>query len=392
MSQPQQPKRLRVLHVIPTLTGGGAEKFLCALAPSFDDRLIDVAIMVVYPSEVPTTFSGLETLPIIKIERRGRYDPKFFGRMVREIRKFRPDIVHTHLHNGKYWGRIAAMLARVPIVLFTEHSPRGEKRILPEIVVDAAVNRLSDGVIVFTEQQGKLLERLEDVPAAKLTVIENGIPLPPLPTQEKRAQARSTLGAGEHEFAVLLVGRLVPVKNVQLALRAIQYMSGDSRKTIRVYVIGSGEEEAALHRLAVSAGVADRVRFIGHRVDVTDLMYGGDVLYMPSLVEGMPLAVLEAMSVGLPVITSPWPGAGELLQDGGLGTILPDWQPQTAARAFERALEDPQALKVIAERALVFARERFGIERAARYHEQLYYDLARRRGLSGHIARVMVTP
>ncbi len=383
---------MRVLHVIPTLTGGGAENFLCALASSFDHQLIDVAIMVVYPSEVPTNFPGLETLPIIRIERHGRYDPKFFGRMVREIRKFHPDVVHAHLHNGKYWGRLAAMLARVPVVVFTEHSPRGEKRILPEIIVDAAVNRLSDGVIVFTEQQGKLLEQLEDVPAAKLKVIENGIPLPPLPSKELRAQARSALGAADDEFAVLLVGRLVPVKNMKLALRALEYSSARARGKLHIYIVGSGPEEAALTHMAQSAGAADRVRFMGYRGDATDLMYGGDVLYMPSLVEGMPLAVLEAMSVGLPVITSPWAGAAELLQDGALGTVLPDWDPETAALAFERAMDDPQALKAMSERALSFARERFAIARAARVHEQLYYSLARRRGLSVQTERVVVTP
>src|SRR5512146_1423947 len=125
-------RRLRGLHVIPTLTGGGAEAFLCALAPSLDERSFDVAIMSVYPTEVPLPPDALRRIPIVKIERSGRYDPGFFGRMVAQMRAFQPDIVHAHLHNGKYWGRLAAMVARVPVVLFTEHNPCGEFRMLPE--------------------------------------------------------------------------------------------------------------------------------------------------------------------------------------------------------------------------------------------------------------------
>ncbi|MGZ3498946.1 MAG: glycosyltransferase family 4 protein [Vulcanimicrobiaceae bacterium] len=374
-------RALRVLHVIPTLTGGGAENFLCGLVSCFDERAVLTGIMTVYPTESPQGNEKLSTIPIIKIERRGRYDAGFFGRMVHGMREFRPDIVHAHLHNGKYWGRLAAMVARVPIVVFTEHSPRGEKRILPEIIVDPLVNRLTDAIITFTEHQRQLLIDSEHIPAAKLTVIENGIPLPPLPTRERWAAARRRMGARDDEFAVLVVGRLVPIKNKQLAVRAMEHLSAAARERVRAYIIGTGEEEEMLRELARSAGVADIVRFMGHRDDVVELLYGGDALYMPSLVEGMPLAVLEAMSVGLPVISSPWAGVANLLQGGELGTIISDWEPQNAARAFEDAMSSGAALRRMGEKARAFARERYDIRRIARVHEALYRDLACRKGL-----------
>jgi glycosyltransferase involved in cell wall biosynthesis len=374
---------LRVLHIIPTLTGGGAENFLCALASQFDEGSIDVGLMSIYPTDLPEGNQQRFSSSLIRIERSGRYDLRFFWRMARKIREFRPDVVHAHLHNGKYWGRLAALIARVPIVIFTEHSPLGEKRIFPERIVDWFVNRVSDCIIVFTEDQRELLLHSEGIPSRKIVLIENGIPLPPEPTLQKRLHARRLLQAAENEFVILVLGRLEPIKNQQLALRAMQHLPDSTRERIRMFIIGGGTQEGPLRALAVSLGIADRIKFTGHCNDPIELLYGGDVLYMPSLVEGIPLAVLEAMSVGLPVICSPWTGAHNLLENGRLGIILSDWDPQSAARAFANAIDAPQILLTLSERARSRARSRYDIKRIARLHEALYRDLARRKNITG---------
>lgn len=379
MQQHRRENRpLRVLHVIQTLTGGGAENILRALVTSFDERVVAPALMAVYPTDVP---DALSSIPVFQIDRQNRYDPWFFGRMVSAMRSFKPDVVHAHLHNGKCWGRLAAIAARVPIVLFTEHSPRGDPRIPGERFFDAFVDRLTDGTIAFTEYQKQLLVRSELVPRTKVAVIQNGIALPPLPTAELRMDARRRLGVVEDEFAILVVGRLVPIKNKRLAIEAMTSVSQSVRERLRLYIIGDGEEEALLRELAVSQGIGGRVEFMGHRSDALELLYGGDALYMPSQIEGMPLAVLEAMTVGLPVISTPWPGVSDLLQNGEHGVIVADWKAETSARAFEEAMRSPWPLREMAEHAQRFARSHYAIERVARLHEALYVDLARRKGL-----------
>ena len=378
---PSTSQPLRVLHVIPTLSGGGAETFLCALAAAFDPSLVHTGVMPVYPSTVPFDRAQLRQIEVVKIDRRGRYDPGFLPRIVAGIRRFRPDVVHAHLHNGKYWGRIAAIAARVPIVVFTEHSPQGEARSFPEIVVDEVINRVTDAVITFTDQQRLMLIAKERIPAAKLTVIENGINLPDLPDGRHRSDARERLGIGSREFSVFIVGRLAHVKNAQLGIRALGVLEASIRSSIRLCVIGDGPEYESLRELARAQDVEKRVTFFGHRNDVKDLLYGADVLFIPSLVEGMPLAGLEAMTVGLPVISTPWPGSRELFVHRGTGIVLSDWEPHTAAAAFEYAATRPEQLRRMGESALRFARARYDIRRAAREHERLYAELARRKGL-----------
>lgn len=378
---PSTARPLRVLHVIPTLTGGGAENFLCALVAAFDSSIVQTAIMPVYPTLVPLDDRHVHDVQIFAIDRRGRYDAMFLRRMVRGIRAFRPDIVHAHLHNGKYWGRLSALAARVPIVVFTEHSPQGERRILPEVLADDVLNRLTDGVITFTARQCSILEKHERIDPAKLRVIENGVPLPPPPDAWRRINARTCLGIPKEQFAVLVLGRLEPVKNVELAVRTMSELTHAARQSIHLYVIGDGSEKPALERLAVALGVAGQVTFLGHRADAVDLLYGGDVLFLPSLVEGMPLAGLEALSVGLPIVSTPWPGAQELVGDGDFGSVLEDWNPQTAARAFEHAAAHAREFRELGERALRVARPRYDIRRAAREHERFYTELARRKGV-----------
>jgi len=371
---------LRVLHVITKLTGGGAENFVCALVPAFDPRVVQAGLMSVYATEVPLDAEAQRRIPMIRIERQGRYDRGFLGRMIAGIRQFRPDIVHTHLHNGKYWGRLTAMLARVPIVLFTEHNPCGEIRIVPEIAFDWVVNKLTDGIVTFADQQRTLLARAEGLPVRKVIVIENGITLPALPTPAARIEARRRLGVREDEFVVVVVARLVARKNQRLAIETAAQLSAPWRGRMRFFFIGSGEDEQMLRELAITQGVADRIAILGNRDDAVELIYGADVFYMPSLAEGMPLAILEAMSVGLPIVSTPWIGVAELLQHGQLGTILADFEPRTSAAMLERIAENPEPFAEIASGARDFVRHHHDIARVARLHEQLYRELAIRRG------------
>jgi glycosyltransferase involved in cell wall biosynthesis len=372
---------MRVLHIIPTLTGGGAENFLCALITNFDEQIVTAGIMAIYPTDVPLPDEARARVPVIQIRRTGRYDPGFFGRMCKEIRAFRPDIVHAHLHNGKYWGRLAALCSRVPIVVFTEHNPCGEERIFPEFLVDVLVNRLTDGIVTFAERQRAVVSHAERLPLASVSVIENGIALPAPPQPQLREDARRALELHDETLAVVVLARLIKRKNQQLAIRMIRVLAPEARRRVRLFLTGGGQDEAELRRLAAAEGVSEHVAFLGHRDDATALLYGADVMYMPSLAEGMPLAMLEAMSIGVPIVSTPWTGVYELLRDGELGTIVNDWEPSSSARVLESFLASPAAFHAIADRASRYVRDKHDIRRVARLHEELYATLASRHGI-----------
>jgi glycosyltransferase EpsD len=163
------------------------------------------------------------------------------------------------------------------------------------------------------------------------------------------------------------------VKNQQLAIRVCRELY-DVSPDQRFYLLlaGSGQDEAELKRLAERLGVADRVRFLGYRDDIDDLMQRSNVVLLTSLNEAMPLTLLEAMYVGTPIVTTPWLGAREMLEDGRLGCIAEDYDPRTVAVTLMRFVEDRESTMRAADAAFAAVRSRFDIRLTARQHAALY--------------------
>jgi glycosyltransferase involved in cell wall biosynthesis len=212
--------------------------------------------------------------------------------------------------------------------------------------------------------------------------LDNGIALPPKPHPELRKRARQRLSLHGGEIAILVVARLIERKNQQLAIRALATIDGETRSRLRLIIVGEGEDYAMLRSLADASGFTDRITLTGNRDDAVELLYGGDVFYMPSLAEGMPLAMIEAMSVALPVISTPWTGVAALLGDAELGTIVPDWSAEASADAILQFIKEPAAFTERAMRAMRSVREKHDIARVAREHEEWYRRLARARGVA----------
>lgn len=366
---------VRVLHVIAKLSGYGAEGFVAALLPRLRTEQFEIGVMPLYDSPSQRLEFAGQAPTLIPVGRRGRYDPTFFPRMVAAVRAWRPSIVHTHTHNGKYWGRLAAFCAGVPVVVHTEHNPCDSRRSALERVADRAFNARSAAIVTFFGRQGLVLAEDEKIPPGKLKIIPNGIEHGQPPQLVDRAEVRRRLGIPADEFAILLVGRMQYQKNHELAIRAVAELPAETRRQIRLFLFGSGPLEPELRALVACEAVDSVVRFMGFRSGVRSLFVGGDLLLVTSRFEGMPLAVIEAMGAGLPVLTTPWIGASDMLDGGRLGFIARGWEPRDIAAEILATMGDPVGLRAKAELAQRVAREEFDIEVAARRHLELYESL-----------------
>lgn len=375
-------KAIRVLHVLPTLTGGGAEGFVASLLPHLRDRDIEPGVMAMYPTAIPENLAGSNAIPLIRIERTGRYDPWFFFRIVAAMRQWKPAVVHTHMHNGKYWGRLAAIICGVPVVVHTAHNPCNVNRLAVETFADRALNIKTAAIVTFFEQQRRFLASFERVSLNKVRVIANGIVHQPIPSDDDRRHARQILRAGQDDFIIFVVGRIERLKNQELAVRALGELPVSARHRTRFCILGTGPDKSLLERLCNELDLTAHIDLLGFRTDVPQLLAGADLMFMPSLSEGMPLALIEAMSAGVPVLTTPWIGAAELLADGKLGTIAEDWEPRTAARHI---VEIMQSYPEVNSKALVAqqkVRSEYGIEKTASGHRALYRELVSKAGSS----------
>ncbi len=359
---------MRVLHVVQVLRSGGAEVAVRALAGGVRRAGVDVGIVSIYPDGLSDEERAALEVPVFGVGRRGKLDVGFFGRLMGILRAQRPDIVHAHLHAGKYAGRLAAVLSGVPKIVFTEHGDplRGPINAVANRFLHARTARF----IVFSAAQRAAFSRREGVPLERIAVIPNGVAAP----RGDRAELRASLGFGPETCALYLPARFSPEKNQALALRAFARTQRPGEARVLVFA-GAGADAEEVRREAERLDVAGSVRFLGFRPDAANLAVAMDAFVLPSLWEHMPLALGEAMRAGLPVVTTPWTGVESLVSDGATGFVARDFSVDGFGAALER-LRDDTLRREVAERGRAFADERFDPERNVREHIALYRELA----------------
>jgi glycosyltransferase involved in cell wall biosynthesis len=362
---------VRVLHILPSIRGYGAERLTVELLRHLPSSDVDAALLTIY--EPPAAESAKLPFPIFHAGRKSRKDRLFFLNLVREIRRYKPDIVHTHTHVGKYWGRVAALLAGVRRIVHTEHNPCDARRTPAERTADWLLEHATSRVVTFFRDQGVRLSELEPLPQNKLVVIPNGLVF--ADQVEDRRSARKRLGVTDDEFAIMLIGRMEYQKNHILALRAFSMLSRRSQPRALLFFAGAGENEVMLRGLASALKVDDRVRFMGYRTDVPSLLPGADLVLMTSWFEGMPLALLEAMIAGVPIVTTPWLGAANMLENGRYGFLSAGFEPQHVAAEIERAIARPSIRRNVAERARQYVRRQYHMDRMVDAYRHMYLQL-----------------
>lgn len=356
-----------MLHVVQVLKSGGAEVMVRGLTAGLRDAGVDVGIVSIYPDGLEDEARARLRVPVFQVGRRGKLDAGFFPRLVGELRRQRPAVVHAHLHAGKYAGRLAAVLAGVPNIVFTEHGDplRGPVNAVANRFLHARTARF----VVFSEEQRQRFAAREGVPLERVVVIPNGVARP----VGDRAALRAALGLDAAAFALYVPARFSVEKNQVLAVRAFARSARPDDGWVLV-LAGAGAEEEAVRREAAALGVAERVRFLGFREDAATLCVAMDAYLLPSSWEHMPLALGEAMRAGLPVVSTPWTGHDVLLRDGVTGFVARDFSAEAFAAALER-LRDEAARRAVADSGRTLADERFDPARTVREHVALYAAL-----------------
>jgi glycosyltransferase involved in cell wall biosynthesis len=362
---------VRVLHILPSVRGYGAERLIVELLKYLPSHQIEAALLTIY-EPAP---DAREALPftVLDAARKTRQDRFFVWRLIRQIRRYRPDIVHTHTHVGKYWGRLAALVAGTRYIVHTEHNPCDFRRTRMERIWDWLLHRMTARVITFFKEQGTRLSEFEHLPMRKVVVIPNGLASNGA-TNDRKA-ARDRLGVTRNEFAIMLIGRMEYQKNHILALRAFAALQPETRAKSVLLFAGAGENEVTLRGLAHALGIDERVRFLGYRTDVPALLPGADLVLMTSWFEGMPLALMEAMLADVPIVSTPWVGARNMLSDGRFGFLAAGYEPAQVAEQIERAIARPQMRRDVAQRALRHARESYDIDHMVDAHRKMYLQL-----------------
>jgi glycosyltransferase involved in cell wall biosynthesis len=267
--------------------------------------------------------------------------------LVRLLRRKRPDVFHAHMSSpvACKWGLAAAVAARVPAVLGTVQVGAYEPPNRSAYWQLRALARRVDRYFAVSREIAAELVGALGWPAEKVEVLYNAVDV------ERTAVApppglREQLGGSEIRPLVLTPARLNAQKGHEALLGAIAEVP-----EALFLLAGDGPERGRLEALAAELGVADRVRFLGRREDIPQLLAACDVFALPSLYEGSSLAVLEAMAAGIPIVSSAIGGTDELIDDGRSGLLVPPGDAAALAAALRRVLGHPQLRENFAARA-----------------------------------------
>jgi len=383
---------VRVLHAITRLTLGGSSEntiascvalgragYDCTLAASFRESdassLADARRRECRVVDIPAL--GREVAPLA--------DLTALAQLLRLIGRERPSIVHTHTSKAGFIGRLAAVIARVPAVI---HQPHGHifygyyspRRTAVFTALERQAARWTDRIITLTDR-GSAEHLARGIGrAAQYVAVPSGVPTADLrAAAPPRAEARARLGLDPSAFVVVGLGRLIPIKGFDLLVRALPSVIAQI-PSARVVLVGEGPERAGLDAIAVSLGVADRLRMTGEIADVTTHLAAADVVAVPSRNEGMGRVIVEAMALGLPVVAAAVGGIPDVVTDGECGRLVEPDDVDALAEALVEFGRDPVLRRKLGEAAEERA-EAFSTSVASEKLLAVYAALVRAKGL-----------
>ena len=377
---PPAGRRARVLQVVTRMNVGGVAWMLHALAERHDPTAFEVRIVAgrIEPHEADYLALRAPHLAVGHVEGLQRAidpaaDARALAALVREVRAYRPDVVHTHLSKAGVLGRLAARLCRVPYTVHSFHGhllegfagPAGREAL--RRVEQALARRTSHLVAEGRRVRDQLLAAGIGRPD-QYTVVRPGADVPRVP--ERRA-ARRALGLPEDGLVVVHPARLTRVKRserfVELARRTVA-----RRDDVVFAVAGEGELQDELRRLGAPLG--DRFRLLGFRADVENVFAAADVVVMTSDLEGLPVVLVEAALAGRPAVTTDVGSSAEIVLDGATGFVTPP-DVDRLDEALARLLDDDGLRRRMGEAAAERAERTFSAARHVADVEGVYRAL-----------------
>ena len=362
----------------------GVKRLFAWMIPRFDQSRFKVSLISLRRKDLSA--DTLEEFGIdVTYLARHKFDPGTFQALLKVLREKQADIVHLHGYGATTFGRLCAWRMRIPAILH-EHANHGDTPWFQK-VADRILAPHTDIAIAVSESTGEFTTRARLMPAERTKVVYLGAPLDEFARARgaaEIAEARAALGIAPGTIAIGSITRLMPAKGNHYLIDAAPQILA-RHPAVRFFIVGDGELQATLREQATALGLGDRLVFSGFKRDVAAALSALDIVVFPSLWEGTPLTVFEALAMGKPIVATDADGLLDVLTDRQDALIVPKADAAALADAVSSLLERPQVMAGLGEQAKQTGR-RYDIAAFVRKMERLYvllHETSRATGRAG---------
>ena len=365
---------IRVAVVASTFEVGGAERVTADVLRRLDRTRFHVELFFLHDAGTvgrelfDQGFGGCERLM------KRRRDRLALLRLYARLRTLRPHVVLClDHHDAMTLGRIAGLAVGARALMVASHATAlsGKRHLFT--LIDRWLMEFTRRVIAVSRTHAEHLRFREGVERERIAVIENGVDVSSWPyvSEELRNHARASLRVTPDEAVVLMVAGLRPEKAHDVLLSALAILHAEGRR-VRVLLAGDGERRGAIESAAVALGIRGAIEFLGVRRDVARLLHASDVVVLPSAAEALPMALLEAMAAGTPVVASAVGSVPELVRDGETGLLIVPADAASLADRIRVILDDSERASRLRIQAREWVVGRYSIEATAARYQELF--------------------
>jgi glycosyltransferase involved in cell wall biosynthesis len=385
----------KIVHIITRLDmGGSAQNTLLSCKKlsgkyetilvhglSYESRMTDLEKRIIERDVEEARAQGVKVIALTSMVRSIRpvKDFKALLSLTWLIFKEKPDIVHTHSSKAGILGRLAAKIAGVPHVIHTPHGhvfyghfgPFGSRIFM---WVEKIFSKFTNRMVALTDGEMDDYIDLSVCPPAKLCKIHSGVDVEKfMHANGNRVEKRRSLGLDQNQAVIGFVGWLLPIKGPDYLLKAMDDV-WQVHQDASLVLAGKGDMDVDLRAEALKKNANGRVKFLGWREDIDEIMPLFDMLVLPSLNEGMGRVLVEAMAAGKPVVASRVGGIPDLVRDGVTGYLVPPADEKALANGIKKLLDDPAEAKQMGRRGQEHCRQ-FSLEAMIEKLDALYSEL-----------------
>lgn len=366
--------RIKLLQFTNTTVRAGVEEHLLRLLQGLDRDLFEGYLVCPdvlteqFGSDIPADVS------VARLTLESPFDVQGVLRLARLIRRWRPHVVHSHMFRSSLVASPIAFFCGVPVIVETPHVREGWRRgrLKGSFAVDRLVSRVVSRYIAVSEANARYLVDEKGIPAQRVRVIRNGIDLARFDRANlSPREIRRAKGFGESDPLVVVVARLEPQKGHRVLLEALSRVIREF-PALRVALVGDGALREELEQLARSLGLERVIHFAGRQPDPENWLSMADITVLPSFYEGLPIAAIESLAVGTPVVATAVDGTPEVVVNGKTGLTVPPGDPGALAASICRMVASRELRCEFGRAGRHWVMSHFGREQQVAKTQELY--------------------